>query len=147
MVPLWLRARCRECSNTVNYNTKWTSPSKTHNEIDILMDMLQKNIRFTIETQPPLFQSLLAPSCQPRRWLSSRLHGVCRFISCGFYPTQPEIVFGHNLQHVAPFGATTSGFCMVFQYATLIFSTPDPIFGAPGQGLGPGRPGAPFWGQ
>ena len=48
---------------------------------------------------------------------------------------------------MAPFGATTNGFCMVFRYATLIFSTPDPIFGAPGQGLSPRRPRGPFWAQ
>ena len=49
-----------------------------------------------------------------------------------------------NLQHMAPFGALTGGFCMVFRYATLIFLPPDPIFGAPTPHLGPGRPGAPF---
>ena len=36
---------------------------------------------------------------------------------------------------------------MVFQYSTLIFLTPEPIFGAPGPHLGPGRPGVPFWAQ
>ena len=61
-----------------------------------------------------------------------------------FGPPSPKTGFGHNLQHMAPFGATTSGFCMVFQPATLIFSTLDPIFGAPGPGLGPRRPGPPF---
>ena len=59
----------------------------------------------------------------------------------------PKMVWGHNLQRMAPFGALTSGFCMVFQYATLIFLIPGPIFGAPGQGLGPQRPGGPFWAQ
>ena len=59
----------------------------------------------------------------------------------------PDMVWGYNLQHMAPFGALTSGFCMVFQPATLIFLTPDPILGAPGQGLGPRRPGGPFWAQ
>ena len=59
----------------------------------------------------------------------------------------PKNEFGRNLQHMAPFGATTIGFCMVFRYATLIFLTPDPIFGAPGPGLGPRRPGGPFWAQ
>ena len=61
-----------------------------------------------------------------------------------FGPPPPKR-FGHNLQHMALFEALTSGFGMVFPYATLIFLTLDPIFGAPGQGLGPGRPGAPFW--
>ena len=57
----------------------------------------------------------------------------------------PKTVWGHNLQHMAPFGALTNGFCMVFQPATLICLTPDPIFGALGPGLGPRRPGGPFW--
>ena len=57
------------------------------------------------------------------------------------------MVWGHNLQHMAPFEALTSGFCMVFQPATLIFLTLDPIFGAPGQGLGPRRPRGPFRAQ
>ena len=34
--------------------------------------------------------------------------------------------FGHNLQHMAPFGIPTSGFCMVFQYGSLVCSTPTP---------------------
>ena len=61
-----------------------------------------------------------------------------------FWPPNPQNRFGHNLQHMAPFGATTGGFCVVFQYATLIFLTPEPIFGAPGPQLGPGRPWALF---
>ena len=60
---------------------------------------------------------------------------------------QPKTVWGHNLQHMAPFGALTSGFCMVFQRATLVFLTLDHIFGAPGQGLGPRGPEGPFWAQ
>ena len=59
----------------------------------------------------------------------------------------PRMVSGHNLQHMAPFEALTNGFCMVFRPATLIFLTPGPIFGALGQGLGPRRPGGPFWAQ
>ena len=43
---------------------------------------------------------------------------------------QPEMVFGHNLQHMAPFGVLTIAFCMVFQGATLIFSAPGTRFGA-----------------
>ena len=53
---------------------------------------------------------------------------------------------GRNLQHMALFGATMIGFCMVFQYTTLVVLTPGPVLGAPGQGLVPRRPGAPFWG-
>ena len=66
----------------------------------------------------------------------------------------PRIGLGHNLQHVALFGALTGGFCMFFRYAFLIFLTPEPIFGArtPHLGaltphLGPGRPGGPFGAQ
>ena len=40
MIPARLRARCRLCSNIVNYNTNWTSPSKTHQFFNILIDML-----------------------------------------------------------------------------------------------------------
>ena len=49
------------------------------------------------------------------------------------------MVFGHNLQHMAPFGIPTSGFCMVFQYGSLIFSTPDPILGPPDPRFGSWR--------
>ena len=59
----------------------------------------------------------------------------------------PRKVWGHHLQHMAPFGATTGGFCMVFQRATLIFSTPEPILGASGLGLGLGRPASPLGAQ
>ena len=33
--------------------------------------------------------------------------------------------FGHNLQHMAPFGMLTGAFCIVFQGGTLIFPIPD----------------------
>ena len=52
-------------------------------------------------------------------------------------PIQPEMVFGHNLQHMAPFGIPSSGLCMVFQGATLIFSAPGARFWLRGQILGP----------
>ena len=58
----------------------------------------------------------------------------------------PKMVWGHNLQHMAPIGATTIGFCMVFQYATLIFLTLDPIFGADNPGSGSWKAWAPFLG-
>ena len=32
--------------------------------------------------------------------------------------------FGHNLQHMAPFGAMTGGFCMSFRFPVSIFLTP-----------------------
>ena len=57
-----------------------------------------------------------------------------------FTPIQAEMVFGHNLQHMAPFGMLTIAFCMVFQGATLIFSTPGARFLAPGPDSGPGPP-------
>ena len=47
------------------------------------------------------------------------------------------MVFGHNLQHMAPFGILTTGFCMVFRYAILIFSTTETIFGTPDPNLDP----------
>ena len=41
----------------------------------------------------------------------------------------PKIVWGHNLQHnMAPFGALTGGFCMVFHSPTLVFSNSRPPF-------------------
>lgn len=49
----------------------------------------------------------------------------------------PKMVWGHSLQHMAPFGALTTGFCMVFDSPTFIVLTPDPVLGGPGQGLGP----------
>ena len=55
-----------------------------------------------------------------------------------FSPIQPEMVFGCNLQHMAPFGMLTTAFCMVFQGATLIFSAPGARFWAQGQILAPG---------
>ena len=46
------------------------------------------------------------------------------------------MVFGHNLQHLAPFGIPTSGFCMVFQYESFIFSTSGAILGPQDLDLG-----------
>ena len=51
------------------------------------------------------------------------------------------------MQHMAPFGISTIGFCMVFRHATLVFSTPGTIFGPPDLDLGPGWPGPPFLGK
>ena len=59
----------------------------------------------------------------------------------------PKMGWGHNLQHMAPFGALTSGFCMVFDSLTLIFLTPDPIFGAPNPRGRPWEARGPFWAQ
>ena len=54
------------------------------------------------------------------------------------------MVFGHNLQHMAPFGVPTTVFCMVFRHATLVFSTPGAIFGTPIPDLDPGWAGDLF---
>ena len=59
----------------------------------------------------------------------------------------PKTVWGHNLQHMAPFGALTSGFCMVVDSLTLIFLTPDPIFGAPNPRGRPWEAWGPFGAQ
>ena len=69
-----------------------------------------------------------------------------RRVTPNFGSSHPNMVWSHNLQHTALFGATTGGFCMVFQYATLIFCALEPMFGAPTPHLGPGRPGALFGG-
>ena len=55
-----------------------------------------------------------------------------------------RMVFGHTLQHMAPFGIPTTGFCMVFQHATLIFSTTGPILGPQDLDLGSGWAGDLF---
>ena len=57
----------------------------------------------------------------------------------------PKMVLGHNLQHMAPFGIPTSGFCMVFQDGSLIFSTPGPIWGPQDPDLGSGWAEDLFW--
>ena len=64
--------------------------------------------------------------------------------SSRFCPIQPQMVFGPNLQHMAPFGVSTTAFCMVFQHATLIFSTTGPILGAQDLDLGSGWAGDLF---
>ena len=56
----------------------------------------------------------------------------------------PRMVFGPNLQHMAPFGVPTTVFCMVFRHATLVFSTPGAIFGTPIPDLDPGWAGDVF---
>ena len=54
------------------------------------------------------------------------------------------MVFGHNLQHMASFGIPTSGFCMVFRYGSLVFSTPGPTWGPQDPDLGSGWAGDLF---
>ena len=49
------------------------------------------------------------------------------------------MVFGHNLQHMAPFGIPTTDSGMVVQCATLIFSTPRLIFATQYPRFGPQR--------
>ena len=40
------------------------------------------------------------------------------------------MVFGRNLHYMAPFGIPRTGFCMVFQRASFVFSCPGADFGA-----------------
>ena len=110
---------CRWSQTPVKTNTKWTSPSKTHHEIDILMQLLQKSIGFTIENQHPLLKS-------PAWTLWTPCHQIHPFWS-----GRSRMVFGHNLQHMALSGTLTAGFCMLFRYATLILSTLGPKNMAP----------------
>ena len=56
------------------------------------------------------------------------------------------MVWGHNLQHMAPFGALTSGFCMVFDSPTLICLTLDHTFWSPDPTSWPRKGPGPFWG-
>jgi len=49
-----------------------------------------------------------------------------------------------NLQHMAPFGIPTAGFCMFFRYATLVFPTPGTISGTPDPKFGPWLGCGPF---
>ena len=53
--------------------------------------------------------------------------------------------FGHNLQHMPPFGITTTALCMVFQYATLICSNPGLILGPRDLDLGSNWAGDFCW--
>ena len=48
---------------------------------------------------------------------------------------------------MAPFGIPTTGFCMVFQYATLVFSSPGTILGTPDPKFGPRLGQGPFSAQ
>ena len=56
-----------------------------------------------------------------------------------FKPGVSNMIFGRNLQHMAPFGMPTSGFCMVFQCTTLVFSAPGGHFGIPDPRFGSWR--------
>ena len=56
----------------------------------------------------------------------------------------PRMIFGPNLQHMAPFGIPTTVFCMVFQHATLVFSIPGLIFRPRDLDLGSGWAGEFF---
>ena len=47
MNPSWLPSRCRWCSDVAVSESKSRSPSKTHHEIYILRELLQKSIGFT----------------------------------------------------------------------------------------------------
>ena len=52
-------------------------------------------------------------------------------INLAFSGAWLEMLFCYNLQHMALFGISTSGFCIIFRYANLVFSIPEPIFGTP----------------
>ena len=54
-----------------------------------------------------------------------------------FHATWPKMVFGHNLQHMAPFGILSTGFCMVFRHAFFVCSGSGLIFGARDPEFGP----------
>ena len=41
-----------------------------------------------------------------------------------------RMVLGHNLHHMAPFGISRPGFCMVFQRASVFVFMPGDVFGA-----------------
>ena len=75
-----------------------------------------------------------SPCCHPHLYTPAPASSI-------FQAMWPKMVFGHNLQHMAPFGIPTSGFCMVFQYGSLIFSTPGPILGPQDLDLGSGWAG------
>ena len=62
----------------------------------------------------------------------------------GFRGGGARMVLGCNLQHMAPFGISTTGCCMVVQHATLSFSALGVILGPPDLDLSPGWPGSPF---
>ena len=62
-----------------------------------------------------------------------------------FLRNSPRNGFGRNLQHMAPFGIPTTGFCMVFQCATLVFSTPGTISGTPDRKFGARLGRGPCW--
>ena len=60
------------------------------------------------------------------------------------------MVLGHNLHYMAPFGILRTGFCMVFQRASFVFSCPGTDFGAQDLIFGPGvniLARGPFLGQ
>ena len=63
--------------------------------------------------------------------------------SVGGHPTRNG--FGRFLQHMAPFGIPTTGFCMVFQCATSICSALRLIFGPRDLDLGSGCVGDCFF--
>ena len=103
---------CRWCSNTAVSESKSMSPSKTHHKIVIMF-------LYRVFAEKHNIGCTIEHQLVKAMW--------------------PNMVFGHNLQHMAPFGIPTSGFCMVFQYGSLIFSTPEPIFGTPDPRSGSGR--------
>ena len=119
------RAARRSSPNRVNHNTKSMSRSS---RLDETGGRVLKHCKLQYEINLFGLRSPLGPSWAP---------GPSSIVQAMW----PKMVFGHNLQHMAPFGIPTSGFCMVFQYGSLIFSTPGPILGPQDLDLGSGWAG------
>ena len=73
---------------------------------------------------------------------------MCPWLGLACPKMLPNMFFGHNLHHVAPFGILEAGFCMVFRRASFCclvpgthFWTPEPKFGPRIWKLGPGWAG------
>ena len=65
-----------------------------------------------------------------------------------FVPSSPKLFWAITCNMWPCYGQRPLDSAWFLQSATLIFSTPDSIVGAPGQGLDPRRPRCPFlWGR
>ena len=64
-----------------------------------------------------------------------------------FWPPTPKTYLAITCNIWLRLGQRPLDSACFFRPATLIFLTPGPIFGAPGQGLGPRRPEGPFGAQ
>ena len=93
---------------TVQPGTKKTSPPA--------LDPVTFNLKPGTRNLQPETWYLFFPGKNRRRPLHNESTPMVRVLS------MPEMVFGHNLQHMAPFAMLTTAFCMVFRGAFLIFS-------------------------